>query len=90
MKVDKVYLISKCQLKPANKQFSSIKNDYEMTFNNDTVVQECANTDDDIPAVQYSFVPIQQIQSMEPNAVLGKYIETISILMSKPSRTRSI
>jgi replication factor A1 len=30
--VGKVYLISRCQVKAANKQYSKIKNDYELTF----------------------------------------------------------
>ena len=38
--VDKVYYISKCQVKNANKQYSSLKNDYEMTFRDDAEVEE--------------------------------------------------
>ena len=38
--VDKVYYISKCQVKNANKQYSSLKNDYEMTFRDETEVEE--------------------------------------------------
>ena len=35
-----VYYISKGKLKPANKKFSSIKNDYELTLGQETVVEE--------------------------------------------------
>ena len=70
IEVDKVYFISKCQLKPANKQFTTIKNDYEMTFNNDTVVQECTEPADNVPTVQYNFVTIAEIAEKQPNDVL--------------------
>ncbi|XP_053680234.1 replication protein A 70 kDa DNA-binding subunit [Anopheles nili] len=67
---DKVYFISKCQMKPANKQYSSLKNDYEMTMTNDTVIQECKDVDGSMPEIQYNFVPISQIANMEPNAMV--------------------
>lgn len=71
--VDKVYFISKCTLKPANKQYSTLKNDYEMTFNNDTIVEECEEVSDSIPNIQYNFVPIAQLANMESNTVVGNY-----------------
>lgn len=71
IEVDKVYYISKCQLKPANKQYSSLKNDYEMTFTSDTVVQLCIEDVSSIPKIQYNFVPIAQIANLEPNSVIG-------------------
>ncbi len=37
----KVYYISKGGLKPANKRYSSVKNDYELTITDRTVVEEC-------------------------------------------------
>uniref|UniRef100_A0AAG5CXQ0 Replication protein A subunit n=1 Tax=Anopheles atroparvus TaxID=41427 RepID=A0AAG5CXQ0_ANOAO len=70
IQVDKVYLISKCQLKPANKQYSSLKNDYEMTMTNDTIVQECTDADGSMPEIQYNFVPISQIANLEPNSMV--------------------
>uniref|UniRef100_A0A182Y582 Replication protein A subunit n=1 Tax=Anopheles stephensi TaxID=30069 RepID=A0A182Y582_ANOST len=70
IEVDKVYFISKCQLKPANKQYSSLKNDYEMTMTNDTIVQECKDADGSMPEIQYNFVPISQIANTEPNAMV--------------------
>lgn len=70
IKVGKVYFFSKCQLKPANKQFSNLKNDYEMTFTSDTLVQECDDSDADIPTIQYNFVPISSVAQLEQNAVV--------------------
>ena len=34
-----VYYISRGRLKPANKQYSSLKNDYELSFTDDTEVE---------------------------------------------------
>lgn len=73
IKVDKLYYISRAQLKVANKQYSTLKNDYEMTFSSDTIVQECHDTDK-VPEIQYNFVPIAQFANMEPNTVVGKLI----------------
>lgn len=76
IEVDKVYFISKCQLKPANKQYSTLNNDYEMTFTNDTIVQLCQDDDDTgIPQIQYNLVPISQIANLEPRSVVGKLIK---------------
>lgn len=70
MEVDKVFYISRCTLKAANKQFSSLNNDYEMTFGNETIVQECIDDIGGIPAVSYNFIPIATIANMEPNTLL--------------------
>lgn len=78
-KVDKVYYISKCQLKPANKQFSTLKNDYEMTMTSETIIQECEDDDSKIPEVQYNFVQIEQLANMEPNALVGKLFHSYVI-----------
>lgn len=63
--------MSKCQLKPANKQFSTLKNDYELTFNSDTIVQECMDDADSIPNIQYSFVSIAELANMDHNTIVG-------------------
>lgn len=70
IEVDKVYYLSKCQLKPANKQYSTLKNDYEMTMTADTVLQECEDEGASIPTIQYDFVPIPQIANMEAHAII--------------------
>lgn len=70
IKVGKVYFISKGQLKPANKQFSNLKNDYELTFNGDTQVTECDDDVTSIPTIQYDFVDISRIASLEPNTIV--------------------
>lgn len=66
-----VYLVSKGTLKTANKQYTSVKNDYEMTFNNETSVIPCDDADD-LPTVQFEFVPINQLENMNKDTMLGE------------------
>ncbi|XP_017036947.1 replication protein A 70 kDa DNA-binding subunit [Drosophila kikkawai] len=76
IQVDSVYFISKCQLKPANKQYSQLNNPYEMTFTGETVVQLCEDADDGgIPDIKYNLVPISEVSGMENKAA----VDTIGI-----------
>lgn len=62
-------------LKPANKQFSNIKNEYEMTLTSETVIQECQDADNtSIPQTKYDFVTIDAITNVEPNTLVGKFL----------------
>lgn len=70
IQVDKIYYITKCQLKPANKQYSTLKNEYEMTLTADSSIQECFDSDDGIPTTQYEFITIDKISEKEPNALV--------------------
>ncbi|ERL93693.1 hypothetical protein D910_10980 [Dendroctonus ponderosae] len=78
IQVDKVYYISRCQLKPANKQFNSLKNEYEMAMSNETVIEECL--DDDLSKVQtqYDFVEISKIVELEANQTIGNDLQTLT------------
>lgn len=57
----------------ANKQFSNLKNDYELTMTNDTQIQECHDNDMVVPQTQFDFVPIDKIAHMEVNTLIGKF-----------------
>lgn len=72
--MDKVYYISRCTLKTANKQYSSLKNDYEMTFNNDTVMEECTDNTTSVPGVQYNFIPVSELANKDTDSTVGKYM----------------
>lgn len=67
-----VYYISKGNLKIANKQFSSLKNDYEMTLNGETSIIPCEDSAD-VPMVQCDFVSIADLESREKDSVVGEY-----------------
>ncbi|EFA12891.1 replication protein A 70 kDa DNA-binding subunit [Tribolium castaneum] len=75
LQVDKVYYISKCQLKAANKQFNTLKNEYEMTIGNETIIEECLTDDGHVPQVKYNFVPISALAEKE----VGNLVDVIGI-----------
>ncbi|KAM3318841.1 replication protein A 70 kDa DNA-binding subunit B [Capsicum chacoense] len=57
----KVYYISKGTLKVANKQFKTVQNDYEMTLNENSQVEEAINEAAFIPETKFSFTPIDEL-----------------------------
>ncbi|XP_031429075.1 replication protein A 70 kDa DNA-binding subunit isoform X2 [Clupea harengus] len=86
----KVYYISKGSLKMANKQYSTLKNDYEMTLNGDSTVIPCDDSSD-VPTLQYSFVPIGDLEAHEKDAIVDvigvvKTVEDLARITTKNSR----
>lgn len=69
IEVNKVYYISKATLKTANKQYSNVDNDYEMTFNNDTQIIACTE-ECDLPSLTFKFVGIAQLESKQPQDII--------------------
>ena len=70
--INKVYYISGASLKTANKQFTSIKNDYEMSFNANTQLTICHDDASNIPSVSFNFVPIKELTNLEKDSYIGK------------------
>lgn len=70
LEIDKVYYISKCQIKPANKQYSKLKNDYEMTASSETSIQLCEEDTSSIPKLRYEFISIRELAEKEPNSIV--------------------
>lgn len=66
-----MYYISKASLKAANKQFNTLKHEYEMTLNAHSSIVPC---DDglDVPGVHCDFVPISELENREKDAIIGK------------------
>ncbi|KAL9686081.1 hypothetical protein QQ045_023536 [Rhodiola kirilowii] len=75
----KVYYISKGMLKVANKQFNTVKNDYEMTLNENSVVEEATSEADFIPDIKFAFVPIDQLGPYVNGRVL---VDVIGVVQS--------
>ena len=61
IEVGKVYLISSCILKPANRQYSNIKNEYEITFRETTEVSLCSDDTSSVPSITFNFVRIADL-----------------------------
>uniref|UniRef100_A0A803TQ21 Replication protein A subunit n=1 Tax=Anolis carolinensis TaxID=28377 RepID=A0A803TQ21_ANOCA len=69
IEMNKVYYFSKGQLKVANKQYTSVKNDYEITFINDTSVIPCEDAQH-LPSVQFDFVSIAELERTSKDAIV--------------------
>lgn len=70
----KVYYISKGTLKVANKQFKTVQNDYEMTLNENSEVEEVANEAVFVPETKFNFVQIDQLGPfVNKNELVGGY-----------------
>ncbi|VDN08702.1 unnamed protein product [Dibothriocephalus latus] len=64
IEVQKAYFISKATLKPANKQYNTTNNNYEMTLISDTKITPCEDGDDaGVPDLQFNFTEIRQLES---------------------------
>ncbi|KAI3807410.1 hypothetical protein L1987_23337 [Smallanthus sonchifolius] len=75
----KVYYISKGTLKVANKQFKTVQNDYEMTLNEYSQVEEVINEAAFIPETKFNFVPIDQLG---PYVNQRELIDVIGVVQS--------
>ena len=58
--VGKVFYISNCSVKNANKQYSKLNNEYELTFKDNGMLEQADDTGD-IPTVTYNFVTISDL-----------------------------
>ncbi|XP_013419280.1 replication protein A 70 kDa DNA-binding subunit isoform X2 [Lingula anatina] len=90
LEVNKVYYVTKATLKTANKQYSSVDNDYEMTLNRDSQIEECTE-DVDLPTVTFNFTPINALGNMAPNTtvdVIGvvKSVADVSTIIAKATQ----
>ncbi|XP_004857206.1 replication protein A 70 kDa DNA-binding subunit isoform X1 [Heterocephalus glaber] len=83
IEVNKVYYFSKGTLKIANKQFTAVKNDYEMTFNNETSVVPCED-DHHLPTVQFDFTGIGDLENKSKDSL----IDIIGICKSYEDATK--
>ncbi|XP_068456650.1 replication protein A 70 kDa DNA-binding subunit-like isoform X2 [Clinocottus analis] len=86
----KVYFITKATLKVANKQYTSLKNDYEMTLHAQSSIVPCDDSQD-IPAVHCDFVPIAELENRDKDAIIDvigvcKSVEDVSRITTKTSR----
>ncbi|KAL1979672.1 hypothetical protein VTN96DRAFT_5384 [Rasamsonia emersonii] len=69
------YISSPCRVQIAKKQFSNLSNDYELTFEKDTIVEK-AEDQHDVPQIRFNFTSIGDLQSVEKDTT----IDVIGIL----------
>ncbi|KAM6960970.1 replication protein A 70 kDa DNA-binding subunit [Aplochiton taeniatus] len=90
IEVGKVFYFSKGTLKIANKQYCSLKNDYEMTLNGESTIIPCEDSTE-VPTMQYDFISIADLEAREKDAtvdVIGvcKSVDDVTRLTTKTNR----
>ncbi|RKP01252.1 hypothetical protein CXG81DRAFT_4887, partial [Caulochytrium protostelioides] len=59
---DQVYYISGGAIKPANKQFSNVQNEYELVFDHNTTIRRCTDgTHTSVPGTRYQAIDLSQL-----------------------------
>jgi replication factor A1 len=76
VQIGQVYVISKPQVKPANKRFSTLPHEFEMTVADDTVVTDGDENDAGCPQVNYNFVELRKIADSEPNS----FVDVVAVV----------
>ncbi|KAM3399754.1 hypothetical protein ACQJBY_004908 [Aegilops geniculata] len=84
IEVDKVYLISRGSLKPANKQFNHLNNDYEVSLDAATTIEVCSDDDSSIPRQQFDFRQISEIANMDKDTMVDLLGVVTSVSPSSP------
>ncbi|KAL0308443.1 UNVERIFIED_CONTAM: Replication protein A DNA-binding subunit A [Sesamum radiatum] len=84
IEVGKVYVISKGSLKPAQKNFNHLKNEWEIFLETASSVDLCPDEDASIPRQQFSFRPISEIQNTESNSILDVIGVVVTVNPSVP------
>ncbi|NWH74359.1 RFA1 protein, partial [Piaya cayana] len=85
IELNKVYYFTKGNLKTANKQYSAVKNDYEITFTNETSVVPCDDAQH-LPSVQFEFVSISDLENTPKDSV----VDVIGICKSYEDVTKIV
>lgn len=92
------YISSPCRVQMAKKQFSNVNNDYELTFERETVVEK-AEVQDDVPQVRFNFTKIGELESVEKDTTVdvvgilrevGEVNQITSKTTSKPYDKREL
>ncbi|KAH8194655.1 hypothetical protein TruAng_011173 [Truncatella angustata] len=63
------YIGSPCRVQLAKKQFSNLPNDYELTFERDTVIEK-AEDQSSVPQLRFNFVNVQDLQTIEKDSTV--------------------
>jgi replication factor A1 len=67
---NKIFYVSKGRIKPANKQFSNCNSDYEITFGQETEVEECFEDASNLPTASFNFTPIDHLETLPKDTIV--------------------
>jgi replication factor A1 len=84
------YISSPCKVQLAKKQYSNLSNDYELTFERDTVVEK-AEDQADVPQIRYNFTGIGELQNIEKDSMIDvigvlKEVADVNQIVSKTTQ----
>ncbi|KAJ2385120.1 Replication factor A protein 1, partial [Coemansia sp. RSA 2603] len=69
LEVGKVYYVSNAQVKMARQQFSNVNNQYELTFDDNSVVELCPEQGS-VPQEHFDFIRLDSLGKFEKNHVI--------------------
>ncbi|CAH1726764.1 replication protein A 70 kDa DNA-binding subunit-like [Aphis gossypii] len=100
VEVNKVYFITRGAIKTANKKFSNLNNDYELTLSSETQIFPCHDFDDSkMPALKFNFVQLSQVKDVDVDGIIdvigvcqtaGELIKLISKTTRKELKKRDV
>jgi len=68
--VGKVYYVANCSVKAANKQYSKLNNDYELTFKDNGSMELVEEDTSDVPTMVYNFAKICDLSGAEKDSMV--------------------
>lgn len=89
LEVGRVYYISRGQVKAAYKKTPSLKNDFELTLDRNSVVQLCEEDDNAIPSAMYNVTPIARIQDLMKDEIIDVVALVSSVSEAFPTNTKT-
>ena len=66
---NQIFTVSGGQVKNANKRFSNVNNEYEVTLDESTIIEQSRDGGAAIPQQRYNFVPISVLEKREANTM---------------------
>jgi replication factor A1 len=70
LELGKVYYVSGARVNTANKQYSTVKNEFELMFDRSTHIEPSHEDDNSIPVNNYNFVPLDALSEQEANSTV--------------------
>jgi replication factor A1 len=91
----KVYYISKGRVNLAKKKFSNVQNDYEMSFEKNTDIEEVGHSINsgvlvderpsqcvdttNLPMIKYNFIQLSSLEALQKDATCGTYTQWVGL-----------
>ncbi|PFH54257.1 hypothetical protein AMATHDRAFT_72762 [Amanita thiersii Skay4041] len=90
LEAGKVYYISKARVNLAKKKFSNLSNDYELSLERNTEIEECHEASS-VPSIRFNFVPLGDLEQIPKDStcdVIGivKECSSVAEITTKQNR----